>query len=165
MNYRSFSTKVLSYSLHPIYQGLTRKVFQHWGWVRISLSWNNRGWASPSEANSTIQIANMTFECLIFLLSVLLHWWKYIPNLKVSWSALIITFIKCTGFIYSILLSSDPLRLGKYKNITNITVILSSSKLENLKKNFEVRWGWNFSEAKSRVPRPRHSLPPTTHPD
>ena len=73
-----------------------------WGWV----------WAETTEdervrvrQNSTKQRANMTFECLIFLLSVVLHWWKYIPNLKVSWSALIITFIKCTGFIYTILLS------------------------------------------------------------
>ena len=47
---------------------------------------------------------------------------------------------------------------GNHKNITPITVILLSSKLENLKKNFEARWGWNFFRGKSRVPRPRQSL-------
>ena len=52
--------------------------------------------------------------------------------------------------------------LGNHINITYITVILSSSELESLKKKFEASWGWNFSEAKSRVPRPRHSLPPTS---
>ena len=47
--------------------------------------------------------------------------------------------------------------LGNHINITYITVILSSSELESLKKNSR-RVEAGFSEAKSRVPRPRHSL-------
>ena len=53
--------------------------------------------------------------------------------------------------------------LGNHKNITPITVILLSSELENLKKNFEARWGWNFFRGKSRVPRPRQSLQSVVH--
>ena len=130
-----------------------------WGWVWAETTEDERVRVRP---NSTKQRANMIFDCLIFLLSDVFHWWKYIPSLVVSWFAIIITVINCTGFIYTILLRKDPLMLGNHKNITFITVILSSSELENLKKNFEARWGLNFSEAKSRVPRPRHSLAVTT---
>ena len=59
---------------------------------------------------------------------------------------------------YSISVSSDGLMFGNHKNITPIAVVLLSSKLENLKKYFEARWGWNFFRGKSRVPRPRQSL-------
>ena len=97
-----------------------------WGWVWAETTEDERVRVSP---NSTKQRANMIFDCLIFLLSDVFHWWKYIPSLVVSWFAIIITVINCTGFIYTILLRKDPLMLGNHKNITFITVILSSSEL------------------------------------
>ena len=37
-------------SFLTFWQGLTRRLFQHRGWVRMSLSKDNRGWARMSEA-------------------------------------------------------------------------------------------------------------------
>ena len=72
-----------------------------WGWVWAETTEDERVRVSP---NSTKQRANMIFECLIFLLSDVLNWWKYIPSLVVSWFPIIIIVINCTGFIYTILL-------------------------------------------------------------
>ena len=78
-----------------------------WGWVWAETTEDERVRVSP---NSTKQRANMIFYCLIFLLSDVFHWWKYIPSLVVSWFTIIIIVINCTGFIYTILLRKDPLK-------------------------------------------------------
>ena len=136
-------------------QGLTREIIQHRGWVWAKTTEDERG---RVRLRSTKQRENMIFECLIFLLSVVLRWWKYNPNLILSRSVLFIRFIICQVHDLYNFYQLRYSMVGNHNNITLITGIFLSSKLENLKNIFEARWGWNFFQGKSRVLRPRQSL-------